>query len=128
VEINRNCEYTIVPGSPASIKGILNLRGQLIVAFDMGILLDVETDPKQRNSVSILIKAESSIISLMVDRVGDILPLKESAFEVPPNNFSRHAPNAVLGAYKLSDNLLIVVDPNLLISQAIANSTEISYQ
>jgi purine-binding chemotaxis protein CheW len=117
VEINRNCDYTIVPGAPEVIKGILNLRGQLIVAFDMSSLLGVASEPSLSNAVSILVKVDSSTISLMVDRVGDILVLGESTFESPPNNFSFHMRNAVLGAHKLPDSLLIIIDPNLFINQ-----------
>ena len=117
VEINRNCDYTIVPGAPEAIKGILNLRGQLIVAFDMSSLLGVASESSLSNAVSILVKVDSSTISLMVDRVGDILTLGESTFELPPNNFSLHMRNAVLGAHKLADSLLIIIDPSLFINQ-----------
>ena len=63
----------------------------------------------------------------MVDRVGDILALGESTFESPPNNFSLHMRNAVVGAHKLSDSLLIIIDPSLFINQltTTASATEL---
>ena len=122
VDINRNCDCTSVPGAPESIKGILNLRGQLIVAFDMATTLGIDAELNTLNPVSIIVDVDSSRISLLVDRVGDILPLNESTFESPPSNFPTHIRQAVLGAHKLHTALLIVLDPYLFIKDLISNS------
>ncbi len=122
VEMNRNTDYTTVPGAPAEIKGILNLRGKLIVAFDMGILLGVQGDRKLSEAVSIIVDVDSSQISLLVDGVGDILSLSASTFEKPPNNFPMHIRNAVIGAHKLADSLLVVIDPNLFIKHLMGGA------
>jgi len=125
LEMNRNTDYTSVPGAPAAIKGILNLRGQLIVAFDMSSLLGIEGSRKLSEAVSIIVDVDSSPISLLVDGVGDILSLSADTFERPPNNFPLHIRNAVIGAHKLADSLLVVIDPNLLI-QYLTGKVEIS--
>ena len=122
VDINRNCDCTYVPGAPESIKGILNLRGQLIVAFDMATTLGINAELNTPNPVSIIVDVDSSRISLLVDQVGDILSLNESTFETPPSNFPAHIRQAVLGAHKLNTTLLIVLDPCLFIKGLIGNS------
>jgi purine-binding chemotaxis protein CheW len=115
-----------VPGAPESIKGILNLRGQLIVAFDMATTLGIDAELNTLNPVSIIVDVDSSRISLLVDRVGDILPLNESTFESPPSNFPTHIRQAVLGAHKLHTELLIVLDPYLFIKDLISNSNPVN--
>ena len=122
VEINRNSDYTIIPGAPDVIKGILNLRGQLIVAFDMGSLLEIQSDHETSSPVSIIVEVDSSQISLLVDGVGDILTLGADTFESPPNHFPLHIRSAVIGAHKLADTLLVIIDPNLFIKQLIINA------
>jgi len=121
VEINRNADFTVVPGAPEAIKGILNLRGQLIVAFDMSGLLGVASEQDLSKAVSIIVQVDSLQISLLVDKVGDILALSDSTFESPPNNFPSHIRHAVVGAHKLVDSLLIVIDPNLFIKHLTGN-------
>ena len=123
VEINRNADFTRVPGAPEAIKGILNLRGQLIVAFDMSSLLGVVSEQDLREAVSIIVQVDSSQISVLVDKVGDILALSASTFENPPSNFPVHIRHAVVGAHKLADSLLIVIDPNLFIKHLTGNAS-----
>lgn len=122
IEINRNADYTFVPGASEAIKGILNLRGQLIVAFDMSRLLGIQSERNLRESVSIIVDVDSCHISLLVDSVGDILTLGPATFEKPPNNFPSHIRKAVIGAHKLIDQLLVIIDPYLFFQQLAVNA------
>ncbi len=122
VDINRQCDFTAVPGAADAIKGILNLRGQLIIALDMISLLGLEGDENIQPSVSIIVDVESTRISLLVDKVGDILVLGLETFELPPNNFAQSSQPAIIGAHKLRDSLLLVLDPVLFLQNITENA------
>ena len=115
LEINRNLDYTIVPNSPKLIRGILNLRGQLIPAIDLRSILGSDEDHHQLESVGIIVDLGLTKASLLVDSVGDIIPLGGVTFELPPPNFPSQGRRAIIGAHKLVDSLLIILDPKLLV-------------
>jgi purine-binding chemotaxis protein CheW len=128
IDINRQCDFTAVPGATNAIKGILNLRGQLIVALDMSSLLGLVNGEAVPPSVSIIVDVDSTRLSLLVDKVGDILVLGPETFELPPNNFSHSSQPAIIGAHKLRDSLLIVLDPALFLQNLTGDSVSKSNQ
>ena len=110
LEINRSLEYTNIPQSAKSIRGILNLRGQLVPVIDMRHYLNIDMENLNSETTSIILNVGSQLVSLLVDRVGDIIFFEQSAFEPPPNNLSNTADEAIVGAYKLPNGLIIILD------------------
>jgi len=110
LEINKNLEVTPVPGSAKFVKGLINLRGQLVPAINMHQYLGVEQSQLASQSISIILSVSGKLVSLQVDTVGDILPLHESTFESAPSNLSEASSKLILGGHKLSGKLLLVFD------------------
>ena len=50
----------------------------------------------------------------LVDDAGEILSLDQDTFEPPPSNFSVISRELVMGVHKLSDRLLLILDPQLI--------------
>ena len=112
IEVNRNLRCTQVPGSPKMIRGILNLRGLLIPAVDMGAYLEI-ADSKCE-SFSIILKVQENTIALMVDSIGDIVTFNAEELVLPPAHLSGQFQEAIRGAFRLSEGLLIVLDTNAI--------------
>ena len=108
IEVNRNLGYTKVPGSPKMIRGILNLRGLLMPAVDMGAYLDIPDLTCQ--SFSIILKVQENHIALMVDSIGDIMDFHIQELVLPPTHLSGQFQEAIEGAFKLPNGLLIILD------------------
>jgi purine-binding chemotaxis protein CheW len=108
IEVNRNLGYTKVPGSPKMIRGILNLRGLLMPAVDMGAYLDIPDSTCK--SFSIILKVQENHIALMVDSIGDIMGFHIQELILPPAHLSGQFQEAIEGAFKLPDSLLIILD------------------
>ena len=108
IEVNRNLRCTQVPGSPKMIRGILNLRGLLMPAVDMGAYLEI-ADSKCE-SFSIILKVHEHNIALMVDAIGDIVTFNDEELVLPPTHLSGQFQEAIRGAFRLSEGLLIVLD------------------
>lgn len=108
IEVNRNLGCTKVPGSPKMIRGILNLRGLLMPAVDMSAYLEIADS--QCESFSIILKVEENNIALMVDSIGDILTFEASELVLPPAHLSGQFQEAIQGAFRLSEGLLIILD------------------
>jgi purine-binding chemotaxis protein CheW len=114
IELNRNLDVTPVPKSAKTVRGIMNLRGQLVPAIDMYKLLNLDTHADQSESISIILKQDGFLVALLVDDAGEILSLDQDTFESPPSNFSVISRELVLGVHKLPDKLLLILDPTLI--------------
>ena len=114
IELNRNLDVTPVPKSAKTVRGIMNLRGQLVPAIDMYKLLNLDAHADQSESISIILKQDGFLVALLVDDAGEILSLDQDTFESPPSNFSVISRELVLGVHKLPDKLLLILDPTLI--------------
>lgn len=116
IELTKDLEVTPVPLAPASILGLLNLRGQIVTAIDMRVRLSCERKEISSDSIGIFYKHSGSFFSFIVDRVNEIIELDEKDFEPPPSNLTGPALDFVAGVYKMPGRLLLVLDPQKLIT------------
>lgn len=128
IEVNRNLKCTKVPGSPKMIRGILNLRGLLMPVIDVGAYLDIQ-DAKSE-SFCIVLNVQGNHIALMVDSIGDIDAFNSGELVSPPTHLLGQAQEAILGAYRLSEGLLIILDTSAISRNAQSHSgiTPIGFQ
>jgi len=127
VELNKNLNVTIVPKSPKVIKGITNLRGQIVPVVDMYERLSLVREGKIKETISIVLRCNGVVIALLVDRVGEIIELEGDTFEPPPNNFPLAIRALILGVHKRPDKLLLILD-NQKIIDGIDEYSEQSFE
>jgi purine-binding chemotaxis protein CheW len=66
--------------------------------------------PDAQLPVNVVIKTSDGVVSLLVDEIGDVLEVPENLFETPPETLQGATRELILGAYKLKDRLLLVLD------------------
>jgi purine-binding chemotaxis protein CheW len=109
-EVLRHQPMTAVPQAPSVIQGLINLRGQIVTAIDMRRRLQLPARTEDKPPMNIVVRTSDGAVSLIVDEIGDVLQLDESAYERPPENLDRVARELIRGVYKLKDRLLLVLD------------------
>jgi purine-binding chemotaxis protein CheW len=115
-EIIRWQEITRVPLAPPVVRGLINLRGQIVTALDLRLRLGLGERPAGRQPVNVVVRSDDGAVSLLVDEIGDVLEVPESSFERTPETLTGPARELIRGAYKLSDRLLLVLDPERTIN------------
>ncbi|MEI8401428.1 MAG: chemotaxis protein CheW [Alcaligenaceae bacterium] len=110
LELNRNMDVTPVPKSPKIVRGVTNLRGQLVAAIDMYERLKLDKNTANQEPLSIILQCDGYLIAILVDDVGEILSLEADNFEPPPTNFSKAAKELIVGVYKLPEKLLLILN------------------
>ena len=116
VELTKGLDITPAPLGPESVSGFINLRGQIVSAIDMRIRLGLSPGTHNENTISIFLKYQGILFGLLVDEVNDILELDHSTFEEPPSNLPSAARDLIVGVHKLPQRLLLILDPNRIIS------------
>jgi purine-binding chemotaxis protein CheW len=109
-EIIRYQEMTRVPLAPPVVRGLINLRGQIVTAIDMRRRLELRERPAGQVPINVVVQTDDGAVSLLVDEIGDVLEVPDRAFERPPETLRGTARELIRGAYKLPDRLLLVLD------------------
>jgi purine-binding chemotaxis protein CheW len=108
-EVIRDCGITPVPTAPPSVRGLINLRGQIVTAVDLGARFGL-VNHRGEGSTVLVLDAGSEPLSFVVDRSGDVVKVEESSFEKPPDTLKGEARRLIRGAYKMKKKLLLVLD------------------
>jgi purine-binding chemotaxis protein CheW len=109
-EILRFQEITPVPLASHIVRGLMNLRGQIVVVLDLRKRLGVVSDEVPLRPVNVLVRQGESVVSLLADRVGDVIEVDDDSFEEPPENLDAATRNILRGAFKLPDRLMLALD------------------
>jgi purine-binding chemotaxis protein CheW len=110
-EVIRYQEMTRVPTAPAVLRGLINLRGQIVTAIDLRRRLELPPADDDRRPMNVVVRTDDGAVSLLVDEIGDVLQLDEQNCEPAPETIPGAIRNLVAGIYRLPDHLLIVLDP-----------------
>lgn len=101
---------TRVPLAPPEVAGILNLRGRVVTAIDMRSRLDLGSRPKDALVMAIGIETKGESYGLLVDAVGEVMALRNSACEAKPVNLDPRLSRVAAGVYRLEGQLMVVLD------------------
>lgn len=109
-EVIQHQEMTAVPLVTAAVRGLINLRGQIVLAVDLRRRLGMEDAPDSKPPMNVVVRTDEGALSLLVDEIGDVLEVSEDAFEPPPGNVPDAGRSLLLGVYKIDQKLLHVLD------------------
>ncbi|MBL8242382.1 MAG: chemotaxis protein CheW [Bryobacterales bacterium] len=109
-EVLRSQEMTRVPLAPAVLRGLINLRGQIVAAIDMRQRLSLGPRTADQEPMNMIVRAEDGAVSLLVDEIGDVIDVVSESYEPVPETMAPHLKQLVEGVYKLDGRLLLVLD------------------
>lgn len=121
-EVIRYQAMTRVPLAATAIRGLINLRGQIVTAIDLRCWLGLPPRSPQTLPMNVVVRDGDNAVSLLVDRIGDVLEANDEFFEPPPATVAANVRGLVTGAYKLPDRLLLVLDTERAISECCATA------
>ncbi|MEO1273461.1 MAG: chemotaxis protein CheW, partial [Myxococcota bacterium] len=83
-EVLRYQEMTRVPIASPAIRGLINLRGQLVTAIDLRRRLGLEDRIDQELPMNVIVNTNDGAVSFLVDEIGDVIQVNGDIFERPP--------------------------------------------
>jgi purine-binding chemotaxis protein CheW len=114
-EINRVGEMTPVPDAPAAVRGVINLRGDVVTVLDLRVMLDLEPAPLTPQSRWIILDAGAERVGLLVDRVEDVMTVGSQHAEGLPPTASPTEQRHFQAVYQLDHDLLVLLDVTHLV-------------
>lgn len=106
---------TPVPYAPAYVRGVTNLRGEVIPVLDLRKRFEVEGSKSDSNIM--IIVQDKHPVGIVVDSVMEVLTLPKTDIEANPNSLIVDKSAAVLGIAKHDKDLIILLDLVKVISR-----------
>ena len=101
---------TPVPLAPAVIRGLINLRGQIVTAIDLRERLSLPRRQEDSAPINVIVRTAEGLVSLLVDEIGDVLDVDTATYEACPNTMHRATRELVRAVHQLPGRLLLVLD------------------
>ena len=108
---------TILPDSPDFIKGIINLREEIIPIIDLTRRFNLENTLNEEESKVIIISVNNTLIGLAVEEVKEILRVDTENISDPPEMTQNIKKNYIKGIARLEERLLILLDIDEIFSR-----------
>jgi purine-binding chemotaxis protein CheW len=109
-EVLRDTAITPVPMAHPAIRGLINLRGQIVAAIDLRHRLDLPDAEEGAEFTTMVLGTDEEPLALVVDNVGDVVHVASDTFEEPPNTLKGAARQMIEGAHKLERQLLLALN------------------
>jgi purine-binding chemotaxis protein CheW len=114
-EIIRDTSIMPVPLAPPTIRGLINLRGQIVTAIDLRRRVGLDDADDGTPFMTMVLGTAEEPLALVVDAVGDVVEVHVDAFEAPPDTLKGESRRMIEGAYKLERELLLVLDLSVVL-------------
>jgi len=101
---------TRIPLAPPEVAGSLNLRGRIVTAVDLRRRLGLAARPPGEAGMSVVVEREAELYSLLVDQVGDVVPLPRADRAANPPTLDPLWRAVAVGVHRLGDRLVILLD------------------
>jgi purine-binding chemotaxis protein CheW len=119
-EVLRYQEMTRVPLTSPVVRGLINLRGQIVTALDLRRRLNLSDRAEGQLPMNVVVRTGNGGVSLLVDEIGDVVEVEEGTFERPPDTLNSRARELIRGVHKLHDRLMHVLDLARVVNQDLA--------
>jgi purine-binding chemotaxis protein CheW len=109
-EVVRHTGATPVPLAPRGAVGLVNLRGEIVTAIDLAARLGWKQRTEDEETFGVVFDSEQGKVSLLVDRVGDVIHVEESSIDPAPDTLAESVRGTIVGACKLPGELVLLLD------------------
>jgi purine-binding chemotaxis protein CheW len=115
-EIRGYGPVTHLANMPAFIKGVVNLRSNIVPILDLRVKFNLERVEYNETTVVIIVHAVDRVVGLVVDSVSDVVALEEGQIKAPPNLGSTIDITYIQGIATVEERLLLLLDIQRLLS------------
>jgi purine-binding chemotaxis protein CheW len=111
---------TTVPMMPVFLRGVINLRGQVVPVIDLQSRLGGSVALVQKKTCIIIFDAlsdgEKVVIGLMVDAVSEVIDIRDADIEPPPQFGASIRKDFIRGMGKVGAEFIVILEPEKALS------------
>ena len=119
-EILEYSGVTEVPLMPKFLRGVINLRGEVVPVIDLSVRIGRDPIQVQRRTCIIVVELEMEgqqhILGLLADAVSEVIEIAASDIEDAPAFGARIRADFIQGIAKRDQDFIVLLDPNSALS------------
>ncbi len=131
IEIMRVVDVTSIPNVPAWVRGVINLRGDVVPVIDLRSRFGLASADDTEETCFLVVKAPATIdaeaTGLVIDRVVEVIDVGPEDIEPPPRFGQTADTDFIRGVARNGDSLTILVDVESIVAGSddiVAGSTD----
>jgi len=109
-EVSRVSHLRRVPGAPAGVAGLVNLRGEILCALDVRAILGLPAQASVESPFLVALRGPGDPLGLIVDSIADIYSISPSDIEAPPATWAAERAACFMGTARVTAGLMGVLD------------------
>jgi len=115
-EVARAQPMSPVPLAPPEVRGLINLRGQIVTAIDVRQRLGLGTTEPDRIAqlMNVVVHTDDGPVSLLVDDIAEVIEIAPGEIGEVPETMRDIDRSLVLGIHERPDELLVLLDVHLV--------------
>jgi purine-binding chemotaxis protein CheW len=124
-EVIRLREITWLPKAPTFVKGIINLRGDVIPIIDLRDKFGLPSRQHSATTRVIVVEVEGRLMGMVVDSASQVVRIPADQIDPPPPVLGGVSQQFITGVGKLAERLVILLnaDAILTVDEKIALTT-----
>lgn len=117
--IEKPMKATRVPATPEYIKGVINLRGEIIPIMSMRLKFDLPEIEEDDDTRIIIFKFNEMTLGILVDLVDEVITLQESDIESVTSVTNDRSLDYIIGIAKADGRIITLLNIEKLITELI---------
>ena len=123
-EINRLVDVTPVPHAHKAVRGVINLRGDVVSVVDLRAILGLAPLEITNRTRNVIVNSRDERIGLLVDRIADVVNTSEDTLLPPPANLSGIDGRFFDSVFANGDELMVILNVEETLADENTNLNE----
>lgn len=132
-EIIEYGRVTKVPMAPPYVRGVINLRGDVVPVIDLPVRFGWASSATNKRTCIVIVDVESGVagesitIGVVIDSVSEVLEIDGADIGAPPSFGARIRTDFIAGMARLKDDFIVLLNPDRVLSvDELSSLTELS--
>lgn len=117
-EIKKVKSISRVYGAASYIRGVINLRGQIVTIMDVRTRFGIEELALGGEQRGMIVPWKNEQIGLLVDQVDDIISITPERLTAVPSNMDKRYAAYFNAVYRLDDKIISILDVETLLDNS----------
>lgn len=114
--IEKVTKITRVPKAASYVKGVINLRGEIIPVIDLSEKINVDKKEESENTRIIIVYSEDINVGLIVDSASKVIEINDADIETPPESLGSFEQSNIYGIGKLDNRIITLLDADKILN------------
>ncbi len=113
--IEKDMNIARVPKLPTFLKGVINLRGEIIPVISLRLRFGMDEDVYNEETRIIIVKLDDISAGIIVDSVAEVVELNEDTTENIANITGEHSLDYITGVGKVNNRIITLLNLEKLV-------------